>query len=129
MKHIWVVLRAPAPTTSYYAASPVNFVSASSPPSLLVQGDRDPIVSADHASRLEERLQKEGVKHLVVRLPWATHGCDKSFGGPCGQVVTYAVERFLDSVMTAPKPPNEKKAKPSRVRTAAVHTKSAKKTD
>ena len=122
---------APSSSTdnAYYAASPVNFVSASSPPSLLVQGDRDPIVSADHASRLEERLQKAGVKHLVVRLPWATHGCDKSFGGPCGQVVTYAVERFLDSVMTAPKPPNEKKAKPSRVRTAAVHTKSAKKTD
>ena len=38
------------------------------------------------------------MKHLFIRLPWATHGCDKSFGGPCGQVATYAVERFLDAV-------------------------------
>ena len=117
---------APGDSTNsvYYAASPLNFVSASSPPSLLVHGDRDPIVSADHASRLEERLLQAGVKHFVVRLPWATHGCDKSFGGPCGQIVTYAVERFLDSVLAGPKMP---KAETSRGRTASVHTKGAKK--
>jgi acetyl esterase/lipase len=119
---------APSSTTddAYYAASPVNFVSATSPPSLLVQGERDPIVSVDHAARLEARLQKAGVKHLVVRLPWATHGCDKSFGGPCGQIVSYAVERFLDSVMIVPHPA---KPKPSRTRSAALHAKSARKTD
>jgi acetyl esterase/lipase len=89
---------------AYYAASPINFVSASSPPSLLVHGELDPIVSPNQGSILEARLQKSGVKHLFVRLPWATHGCDMSFGGPCGQIVNYAVERFLDSVMTAPPP-------------------------
>ena len=89
---------------AYYAASPVNFVSPSSPPSLLVHGERDPIVSPAQTARLESRLQKSGVKHLFLRLPWATHGCDKSFAGPCGQIVTYAVERFLDSVMSAPAP-------------------------
>ena len=84
---------------AYFAASPVNFVSASSPPSLLVHGERDPIVPLDEASRLEAKLQSVGVRHLLVRLPWATHLCDRSFGGPCGQIVTYSVERFLDSVM------------------------------
>jgi acetyl esterase/lipase len=119
---------APNSTTdsAYYAASPVNFVSAASPPSLLVQGERDPIVSVDHAARLEARLQKAGVKHLLVRLPWATHGCDKSLGGPCGQIVSYAVERFLDSVMIAPPPA---KTKSSRPRSDAVHAKSTRKTD
>ncbi len=87
---------------AYFTASPVNFVTPSSPPSLLVHGGRDPIVSPDHAARLEARLQRAGVKHLFVDLPWATHGCDMSFGGPCGQIVAYAVERFLDSVMAAP---------------------------
>jgi len=90
---------------AYYAASPLNFVSPASPPSLLVHGDLDPIVSPTQTSALEARLQKSGVKHLFVRLPWATHGCDMSFGGPCGQVVTYAVERFLDAVMTGPPAP------------------------
>ena len=108
----------------YYAASPLNFVTATSPPSLLVHGDRDPIVSSDHARRLEERLLQVGVKHLVVRLPWATHGCDKSFGGPCGQIVTYSVERFLDSVMTAPRSP---KAEQALRRTASAQLKGTKK--
>ena len=44
------------------------------------------------------------MKNLFVRLPWATHGCELSYGGPCGQIMHYAVERFLDSVMTGPAP-------------------------
>jgi acetyl esterase/lipase len=87
------------PDDAYFAASPINFVSPSSPPSLLVHGAKDPIVRLDEASRLEAKLQAAGTKHLLLRLPWATHLCDRSFGGPCGQIVTYAVERFLDSVM------------------------------
>jgi acetyl esterase/lipase len=88
----------------YFAASPVNFVTSSSPPSLLVHGAKDPIVRFDQAARLEAKLQAAGARHLLIRLPWATHLCDKSFGGPCGQIVTYSVERFLDSVMRAPAP-------------------------
>jgi acetyl esterase/lipase len=86
---------------AYFAASPINFVTGSSPPTLLIHGMRDALVPAEQSARLEDRLQKAGVKHMFVRLPWATHGCDKSFGGPCGQIATYAVERFLDGVMIA----------------------------
>ena len=39
-----------------------------------------------------------GVPHEYVELSWATHGCDYAFSGPCGQVSTYAVERFLARV-------------------------------
>ena len=98
---------------AYFAASPVNFVTPSAPPSLLVHGGRDPIVPADHAARLEARLQQAGVKHLFVELPWATHGCDKSFGGPCGQIVTYAVERFLDAILAGPAKSPQPARKPS----------------
>ena len=96
----------------YDAASPVNFVGPASPPTLLVHGERDPIVSARQASNLEARLQQAGVKHHFVRLPWATHGCEVSYGGPCGQIISYAVERFLDAVTaTAPaRPGPDKKA-------------------
>jgi acetyl esterase/lipase len=89
---------------AYYAASPVNFVNPSSPPTLLVHGERDPIVPASQTSALEQRLRQAGVKSLFVRLPWATHGCELSYGGPCGQITSFAVERFLDTVLTGPAP-------------------------
>ena len=108
---------------AYFAASPINFVTASSPPTLLIHGMRDGIVSPDESTRLEARLLQAGVKHLFVKMPWATHGCDRSFGGPCGQVATYAVERFLDGVMIgppAPDAPKKKGAKAMPVKTAAT---------
>ncbi len=108
---------------AYFAASPINFVTASSPPTLLIHGMQDALVSPDESARLARRLEEAGVKHMFVRLPWATHGCDKSFGGPCGQIATYAVERFLDGVMIGPasnkQTPPKKKAKVSGVKVAA----------
>ena len=89
---------------AYFAASPINFVSAGSPPTLLIHGLQDGHVSPEESARLEARLQKASVKNMFVRLPWATHGCDWSFNGPCGQITTYAVEQFLDRVMATPKP-------------------------
>jgi acetyl esterase/lipase len=93
---------------TYFAASPINFVSNASPPTLLIHGMRDSIVWPAESARLESRLEQERVKHLFIRLPWATHGCDKSFGGPCGQIATYAIERFLDGVMAVAPPPPAK---------------------
>jgi acetyl esterase/lipase len=108
------------PTTvdeAYFAASPVNFVTGSSPPTLLIHGLRDRMVAPEHSVQLAARLQQAGVKHLFVRLPWATHGCDRSFGGPCGQISTYAVERFLDHVMASPAPKPKPQGKLVRSRT------------
>ena len=87
---------------AYFAASPINFVNASSPPTLLIHGLNDGHVLPEESARLDARLTEAKVKHLFVRLPWATHGCDWSFSGPCGQITTYAIERFLDRVMLAP---------------------------
>jgi acetyl esterase/lipase len=87
---------------TYFAASPINFVTSESPATLMLHGAHDAIVSVNQSAQLDAKLEQAGVKHLFIRLPWATHGCDKSFGGPCGQVATYAVERFLDTVTAAP---------------------------
>jgi acetyl esterase/lipase len=92
---------------AYFAASPINFVTAGSPPTLLIHGLHDRHVSPEESARLESKLEKASVKHLFLRLPWATHACDWSFNGPCGQVTTYAVEQFLDRVMKAPPPPQQ----------------------
>jgi acetyl esterase/lipase len=89
----------------YFDASPINFVSAAAPPTLLIHGARDQTIAIDQSTQLDERLLQAGVKHVFVKLPWATHGCDKSFGGPCGQIILYAVERFVDSVTISMSPP------------------------
>jgi acetyl esterase/lipase len=93
---------------AYFAASPINFVTAASPPTLLIHGLHDGHVSPEESERLEARLSQAKVKNLFVRLPWATHACDWSFSGPCGQITTYAIERFLERVMFTP----AKEAKP-----------------
>ena len=83
----------------YDAAEPARFVSASTSPTLFIQGLRDEHVSPFHAEFVSARLLEAGVPHAIVRLPWATHACDYLFRGPCGQVSTFAVEWFLDAVL------------------------------
>ncbi len=87
---------------AYFAASPINFVNASSPPTLLIHGLHDGHVLPEESARLDARLAEAKVKHLFVRLPWASHACDWSFSGPCGQITTYSIERFLEHVMFTP---------------------------
>ena len=82
----------------YHAAEPSRFVTGTSPPTLFIQGLRDEHVSPFHAEFVSARLIEEGVPHYILRMPWATHGCDYVFSGPCGQVSTYATEWFLDAV-------------------------------
>ncbi len=87
---------------AYEAASPIKFVQRGTPPTLLVHGMRDGLIPSEQSERLATRLEEAGVKHLFVKLPWASHVCDQNFAGPCGQITTYAVERFLDAVMRRP---------------------------
>lgn len=93
------------PTTHgrlYDAASPLAHVGHQTPPTLLISGLRDELVSPFHAEFLSDRLLRASVPHLLLRLPWAVHGCDYLFRGPCGQVSTYAIERFLAAVLGSP---------------------------
>ncbi len=83
----------------YDAASPLSHVGHATPPTLLINGLRDELVSPFHAEFLSDRLLRARVPHLYLQLPWAVHGCDYLLRGPCGQVTTYAVERFLAAVL------------------------------
>jgi acetyl esterase/lipase len=83
----------------YNAASPIRFVEASTPPTLLIHGGRDELVSPRQGERLAERLAAAGAPYFLLRLPWATHAGDFNFSGPMGQMSTYAIERFLAAVM------------------------------
>jgi acetyl esterase/lipase len=87
-----------APAT-YDAASPVNFVGDGTPPTLLIHGGRDELVWPINSQLLAERLEAAKRPYVLLDMPWATHGCDFNFTGPCGQISTYAVERFLAAVV------------------------------
>ncbi len=84
---------------AYRESSPINFVDASTVPTLLIHGSRDPLVSIVQSKRLDSVLASKSRPHLLLDMPWATHGCDYFFTGPCGQVSTFAIERFLADVM------------------------------
>ncbi len=86
----------------YAAASPINFVSASTPPTLLVHGGLDSVVWPVHSAMLDQRLQAAQRPHLYLAFPWATHGCDANLSGPSGQLSLYAIERFLAAVFALP---------------------------
>jgi acetyl esterase/lipase len=84
----------------YEAASPVRLVTSSAPPTLLLHGGRDELVSAENSARLSKRLNEAGVRHLNITFPWATHGFDYIVRGPGGQISVYAIEYFLETITT-----------------------------
>ncbi len=83
---------------NYKKSSPIEFVTPESVPTLLIHGKKDALVAYEHTTRLDAKLNKAGVKHFVLSLPWATHGCDYSINGPSGQLSFYTVRRFLELV-------------------------------
>jgi len=84
----------------YREASPRALVTPTTPPTLLIHGVRDELVFHVQTERLRDRLADEGVTHLVVSLPWATHGLEANLRGPSGQISTWTIERFLATVFT-----------------------------
>ncbi|MBA2743040.1 MAG: alpha/beta hydrolase [Chthoniobacterales bacterium] len=82
----------------YAAASPLRSVRPATPPTLLIQGALDPIVSPHHSELLQQALNNAQRPHLYLVLPWATHGFDANLSGPSGQLSSYLSEKFLAAV-------------------------------
>jgi acetyl esterase/lipase len=80
------------------AASPLEFADRDAPPTLLLHGRPDVLVSFRHTVHLGRKLDSLGVPHAVVDLPWATHGYDYFLRGLGSQISLYFVERFLARV-------------------------------
>jgi acetyl esterase/lipase len=58
----------------YADSSPVNFVSRTSPPTLMLQGGKDPLVDPGHTSLLIKKLTGNGVINQYVLYPAEGHG-------------------------------------------------------
>jgi acetyl esterase/lipase len=61
------------PTEQARIASPINYVSAASPPVLILQGGRDELVPAVQSRRLQAALNQEGVKNQLILIDGAGH--------------------------------------------------------
>lgn len=84
---------------AYVASSPVEHVDAGDPPTLLLHGRPDVLVSFRHTVHLREKMEAAGVPHFIVDLPWGAHGFDYIFRGPGSQISLYFIERFLAEVV------------------------------
>ena len=80
-------------------ASPIRFVQPDSPPTLLIHGGKDMLVSPLQSRRLASELARAAVPHFHLELPWGNHGMDANLAGPSGQMTLYAVERMLGFAM------------------------------
>jgi acetyl esterase/lipase len=88
----------------YEAASPVTYLSAKAPPTLLVYATRDHIVKVEFARRLEARLRAAGVPVALLEIPWAEHAFDALPHGLSARVAFAYTERFLASLPAPPGP-------------------------
>lgn len=73
-------------------ASPTSYISASTPPTLLVHGDIDTMVPMQQSQVLAEQLASHGVDHEFVQIPGGEHG----FMGLPQDQINAIVDQTLD---------------------------------
>ncbi len=82
-----------AQAARYRSASGEKLVHPRAPRTLLIHGALDELVWCRHSERLSAALTREGVPHVFVKLPWATHAGEANLHGPAGQLITGAILR------------------------------------
>jgi dipeptidyl aminopeptidase/acylaminoacyl peptidase len=59
--------------------SPITYVNAKYPPTLIIHGDSDKVVPLQQAQAMDHALAKAGVEHALEVIPGGGHD-DKTFG-------------------------------------------------
>jgi len=87
----------------YELASPLHHVTAKSPPTLLLQGQRDHIALPESVRRLHRALLDAGVPSLCIEYPRTGHAFDlvtSPLLAAAAQAALHDVERYLACVTT-----------------------------
>ena len=81
----------------YQLVNPTTHVHPGSPPTLLIQGDKDILVALDTTNALYTKLVESGVLAIKVVFPWTDHMFDLILPqiNPAAQSALYDVDRFL----------------------------------
>lgn len=80
---------------TYSDASPVDLARDDLPPTLLIHGYMDALVSPLHAELLHSRLKETNTPCLFLRIPWGRHGFDAVAPGMGAQFTWRTIDRFL----------------------------------
>ncbi len=88
----------PEAADEYRDASAYFHVRRGAAPTLLLHGRLDPLVWHRQSARFAARLREEGLPHVHLELPWATHAFDHNVHGPGGQLALWSVLRFAQAV-------------------------------
>ena len=89
----------------YKKASPIDYVSASTVPTLMIHGTADLIVPIIHSERMLKKMQEVGARGELIKVKGEGH----SWGGEAAKQSTEDATRFLDAelkgeeVIAAPK--------------------------
>ena len=79
----------------YRDLSPVTYIDADAPPTLIIHGLHDTGVQLDESTNLSERLDAVGVENEVLLLPDTEHAFDAAFGSFANQIAQQRVTEFL----------------------------------
>lgn len=88
-----------ANVNQYRDASLLNFVGASSVPTLILHGRNDPLCWYKHGERLTRRLRYHNVPVVDLFFPYATHGLDYFTRGSNGQISMSAILEFSKALL------------------------------
>jgi acetyl esterase/lipase len=78
--------------------SPIVHVTKDDPPTLLIHGDKDPLVPISHSQDLYKVMQQTGVKSEFITIPGAVHG----FTGADAERATAAMVTWFEQTLLRP---------------------------
>jgi acetyl esterase/lipase len=81
---------------AYRRASPITYVNSSSPPLLLVQGDKDDLVPFDQALRMKQRYESVGATIEFIPLHNAGHDFKNAGDAPLSPSVEEIHQRTIE---------------------------------
>jgi acetyl esterase/lipase len=80
----------------YRRASPITYVSASSPPLLLIHGEKDEIVPFDQAVRMKQRYDSAGASVEFIGVKNAGHDFKEAGDGPLSPSIEEIHQRTIE---------------------------------
>ena len=85
------------------AIEPLTYLGDATPPTLVLQPDRDDFIPAENNYRAMEKASRAGVDATIVPVPFAWHAFDAPQGGLGGQVKNSVTENWLEERGLAPR--------------------------
>ena len=77
----------------YKSSSPINYITSSSAPTLILHGASDPVVHVSQSRALQKKLEQKGVPHELIVYPSQRHG----WSGATLSNSFDRIEKFLES--------------------------------